>query len=221
MSNPVIQVTSELTPFLGKTVGFVKINKPSLNHNASYECAAWWEDSIIQPGVYALTLEKSYHEPKRLQLSAKLKSIVSDDYFASLWCGNPIGDKPYKAKHIGEERMIHTKYDIIDAIQSTGNSPDGDHNLFVNPFIWDALVEAIEKSMLGAYEYLNRNWSIRGQDGDGPHFMQLSAIEYAAKNIAMLARAIEQVRTQQRYIAEKFIADIRTKNVQWAIEQVR
>src|SRR5260221_14611966 len=83
-------------------IGAVKVNKPFVYHNASYECAAWWEDHQADTGVHPVYLGRSYHHPKNLTLTANIGAKVVDDYFPGLWGGVAISQEPYKAKHIGE-----------------------------------------------------------------------------------------------------------------------
>ena len=86
-TSPQILVTPELKPFLGQVIGWVKVNQTFIDHNANYECAAWWKDSEIQLGVYPMILEENHLYPRDLRLHVKYDAVVVDDYFPALWGG--------------------------------------------------------------------------------------------------------------------------------------
>lgn len=212
------QVTDELKYFLNKPVGWVKVNKKYVHHNSSYECAAWWEDSEIQSGIYPLILEQRYHHPKDLGLYAKLDAVVVDDYFPALWGGVRVSREPYQPKNVGDHRIIWDRYDIVDTIERTGNSPDADKDFCLHPFLWDAMVRSAEQTMQDFYQYLNQSWNKRASEGDDQYRSSLSAIAYAGQNVEKLARAIELIRTRQRYISENFMRDMYARNTEWVLQ---
>jgi hypothetical protein len=139
-------------------IGAVKVNKPFVWHNASYECAAWWEDSESEKGVHPVYLGRNYHYPKNLTLTAHIKAKVTDDYFPGLWGGVRISNEPYKPKHIGEDRTIRHGIEVLDAIQSTGSSPGSDLDWFIHPSWWRIFTEEAIANLREDYRRLPEFW---------------------------------------------------------------
>jgi hypothetical protein len=135
-------------------VGAVQVNKPFIYHDASYECAAWWEDREAQTGVYPVYLSRRYHHPKHLTITAHIKAKVVDDYFPGLW-----GGIPYKPKHIGEERIIRQGIEVVDAIERTGNSPGSDLDWFIHPSWWKVFTDEAEAELRENYRRLSEFWN--------------------------------------------------------------
>ena len=150
---------SKLTHESRILVGAVQVNKSFIYHDASYECAAWWEDREAQTGVHPVYLSRSYHHPKHLTLTAHIKAKVVDDYFPGLWGGVAISREPYKPKHIGEERTIYRSLDIVEAIESTGNSPGSDIDIFVDPSHWHIFAHEAEMELREAYSRFPEFWN--------------------------------------------------------------
>lgn len=140
-------------------VGAVQVNKTFIHHYASYECAAWWEDREAQLGAHPVYLSRSYHHPKHLTLTAHIKAAVVNDYFPGLWGGVAISREPYKPKHIGEERIIHHEIDIVKGIESTGNSPGGDIDVFIHPSWWKVFADEAEAELREDYRRLPEFWN--------------------------------------------------------------
>jgi len=140
-------------------VGAVQVNKPFIYHDASYECAAWWEDREAQTGTHPVYLARSYHHPKNLTLTAHIKAKVVNDYFPGLWGGVAISREPYKPKHIGEERTIYRGLDIVEAIESTGNSPGSDLDIFIHPSWWKVFTDEAEAELREDYRRLPEFWN--------------------------------------------------------------
>lgn len=139
-------------------IGAVKVNKPFVWHNASYECAAWWEDSESEKGVHPVYLGRNYHYPKNLTLTAQIKAKVVDDYFPGLWGGVRISNEAYKPKHIGEERTIRHGIEILNAIERTGNSPGNDLDWFIHPSWWKVFTDEAETELREDYRRLPEFW---------------------------------------------------------------
>lgn len=159
MTFDVSKLTGETPRENRPIIGAVKVNKPFEYHDNHYECAAWYEDHKAESGVHPIRLERSYHHPKLLNISAEIKARVVNDYFAGLWGGVPISKEPYKPKHLGEERTIHRGIDILDAIQSTGNSPGNDMDIFIHPSWWKVFADEAEAELREDYRRLPEFWN--------------------------------------------------------------
>lgn len=129
----------------GPIIGAVYVHTPFRHHKADYECAAWWEDHEAITGAHPVYIGRSYHSPELLTITAEIKAKVVNDYFPALWGGVAVSREPYKPKHIGEERIIRSSVDIVDAIQRTGNSPGspGTNHLdwFIHPSWWKVFAD--------------------------------------------------------------------------------
>jgi len=139
-------------------IGAVKVNKPFQYHNNGYECAAWYEDHQAKVGVHPVYLGRSYHYPKNLTITGQIEAEVVNDYFAGLWGGVAISKEPYKPKHIGESRIIRQGIEVVEAIERTGNSPDGDINWFIDPSWWPVFMEEAVKELREDYRRLPEFW---------------------------------------------------------------
>ena len=213
----IINSTSEIKPFINTVVGYVKINKSWINHNDSYECAAWWEDSQIQEGVYPLILKENSFSAKELYLVASLNAIVVDDYFPALWGGLPVSRQPYKPKNIGQPRNVFHRFEIVDSIEKTAYS-HSDIDVCVNPLTWQAFINAA-RSNLDYYNQLLDNYR---QDyisnGDGNYNTNLSMISHCSENINNLARSIIKMKDKLKSTEEatQYMIDLHIKNISWA-----
>lgn len=219
MNKAVINVNADLKPFLGSTVGYMKVNEPWVHHNNSYECAAWWEDSTIEKGVYALTLEKNSFAPHDLYLLGKLDAVVTDDYFPALWGGVRISNKPYQHQNVGCKRTIRHHINLVEAIEKTGNSPGNSIDICVNPFIIEAVVNAARDSLNNYQDLLTKYWSEYHIHGDGKYRASLSMVAHCAGNMEALGRAIEVMLRHYNYFTEasNFMRDNYVKNTAWAV----
>ena len=140
-------------------IGAVKVNKPFVYHDASYETAAWWEDREATVGVHPVYLTRNYHHPKNLMLKAEIQAKVVDDYFPGLWGGMPISREPYKPKHVGEPRVIHKAIEVLEAIERTGNSPGSDLDWFIHPSWWRVFTDEAEAELREDYRRLPEFWN--------------------------------------------------------------
>lgn|SRR5574337_614750 len=139
-------------------IGAVKVNKPFVFHDASYETAAWWEDRQSCEGVHPVYLGRSYLHPRNLTITAHIKAKVVDDYFPGLWGGVPISREPYKPKHIGEDRTIYQGIEVVDAIERTGWSPDSDLDWFIHPSWWKLFTDEAVTELRKAHHNFPDFW---------------------------------------------------------------
>ena len=214
---PVIKANKDLKHLINTVVGYVKINKPWVNHNNSYECAAWWEDSEIKVGVYPLVLEQSNFVPHNLQLRAKLDAIVVDDFFPALWGGVAISNKPYQAKNVGSTRTIHKVFDLVESITKTGHSPGNDIDICVNPLIWNSVIQAARDSMLEYQKLADHYMQDYYEVGDGDFDSNLSMIGHCSENMAALCKAISDIKRSQSYLTDSsdYMRNLYADNISW------
>jgi hypothetical protein len=214
---PNIKPNQSLKQLINTEIGYININKSWVNHNNTYECAAWWEDSEIKTGVYPLILEQNKFAPNNLQLRAKLDATVVDDFFPALWGGMAISNKPYKPKNVGSTRNIYKVFDLVDAITKTGHSPGNDIDFCVNPLIWEGVVSSARDSML-EYQKMSDNYM---QDyyevGDGAFDTNLSMIAHCSENMAALCKAISDIKRHQSYLTDSsdYMRNLYTNNISW------
>lgn len=218
--NAIINATSELKPYLNTHVGYVKINKPWVHHNNNYECAAWWEDSEIKPGVYNLILKESHYAPKELMLVASLDAIVVDDYFPALWGGLPISRKDYTPRNVGQHRKVNRRFEIVDSIEATGYSPTCEINIFVNPLIWQTFIDAARATMQDYSNLLAKYQEDYRNNGDGDYDTNLSMITHCTDNMSKLANAITKMKTRIKYMDEatEYMRNLHFNNTSWINE---
>lgn len=214
--NPVIKPNKNLNSVIGTAVGLIKVNKSWIHHNASYECAAWWEDSSINEGVYPLILKKNNFAPYNVYLEAKLEATVIDDYFPALWGGVSISNKPYVSQNIGSKRTISKSFDIADSVVKTGDIEGSDIDICVSPFIWEAIIEAAKDTMLDFQTRMEHYWQDYRNEGDGSFDSNISMIGYCAKNINELTNAIMEIKRHLNYInSGNSIRERYAENISW------
>lgn len=217
-NRPIITETSGLKPFIGTVVGSIQVNESWVNHNNSYECAAWWEDTEIKKGIYPLTLQKNRLAPYELYLQASISSVVVDDFFPALWAGTAISNKPYVPKNIGQLRNFNLRVDLVDAILHTGNIPGGRMDYCVNSMIIDGVINAARESLSNYRKMMNTYYSTYDREGDGKYFSNLSMIAHVSENMASLSRAIENLLRKQDSLNNdsQYMRDLYIKNTAWA-----
>jgi len=208
----VIKPNKDIKSILGTTVGYIKVNKPWINHNASYECAAWWEDTEIQPGVYDLVIKQNTFAPYELKLVAKLDAIVVDDYFPAMFGGVAI--TKYTSKGIGEKRTISKSFTILESVSKTGVSPGSDIDICINPMIWEAIIDSAKETMLDFQSSMEHYWQDYKTEGDGTFDTNLSMIGYCANNIKHLTHAIMEIKRRKEYISG-YLGDLYANNTSW------
>lgn len=218
--NTVIKANGNLKSLINTTVGYVKINKSWINHNASYECAAWWQDSKIEEGVYPLVLRENRLSPNDLYLSAELNAVVVDDFFPSLWGGVAIGNTKLVAKDIGSKRIVNHKFELIESITRTGNIPGDKIDICVNPLIWNILIDAIRTTLILYQGTYNQYLADYQEVGDGNYNINIDMMAYAAENIAALARSIVVIKRHSAYLDDEsdYMRNLWAENVSWLHE---
>jgi len=213
----IINPNKQIKTLLKTVVGYVRVNQSWINHNNNYECAAWWEDSETQEGVYELTLEQNYFVPYHLRLDAKINAVVVDDFFPSLFGGVATSQNPYVSKRVGEKRIINKSFDIIDAIEKTGQSKSSDFDFCINPLIIDAVIESAKETLNNYKDSFNNYWLLYKSDGYGEYNKNISMIQHTSKNVADLAKAIDLLLTKKNYIqnSNDYMRQVIINNVNW------
>jgi len=209
--------TDELAQFIGTCVGYIKVNKPWTQHNNNYECAAWYEDSEIVPGVYELTLEVNHLAPHDLYLKAKIDAIVTDDYFPALWGGVAISNAPYVSNRIGQRGTINYSVGLIEGISHTGNTPGNNIDFCVNPFLIEGLINSAKESMTRYKELMDDWWGKYCAGGEDKYNTNLGMVAHCTENIADCARDIDKLLTHQRYFNEatEYMLGNYSRNISW------
>jgi hypothetical protein len=205
--NAILRVTDNLKPFVGQAVGYVRVNKSYVHHNNSFETAAWWEDSEIQTGIYPLVLKESYLSPYSLNLATVFSGKVVDCHFGSR----------YDKDRIGSLREIHAKFDVVDCIVKTGNSPE-DKDFVVNPFLWEGFIESARIELEECVKGMNQWYQDYHFKGDGNYNGNLSMLGHYARNIEALTKAIDDMkRAKDKFDnATEYMAKIYSDNISWA-----
>lgn len=193
-------------------IGAVQVNKPFIFHDASYECAAWWEDREAQWGAHPVYLNRSYHHPKLLTITAHIKAKVVNDYFPGLWGGVRISNEPYVPKHIGEERTIYHGIEVVDAIERTGNSPGSDLDWFIHPSWWKVFTDEALAELKEDYRRLPEFWEawdklnpqsfhsmVRGWGFDDEFRSKVGMIAHFGSLLEKWARRIEKINWRAQY----------------------
>lgn len=110
---------ASLLPLVGRTVGWLRVNKPVVNLNRGYECAAWWQEETSALGVFPLVLREDYYSKGKFYATATLPATVTDCDFTSYFGGNAIG-KYDKARDLGRAAQIVYRLELPKMVQDTG-----------------------------------------------------------------------------------------------------
>lgn len=199
---------------MGPVIGAVRVNVPFTFHKNDYECAAWWEDHGAVTGVYPVTFEKEYHSPHDIYACGQIGALVTDDYFQSLWCGMPIGKEAYRAKHIGENRIIRQRIDLVEAIRSTGHTPDGALSWYIHRPWWDVALRYAEKKLVEAYERLPEFWE-KYRAGEDEYFSRVGMIGHFGSILTRRSREIQEIKTAIRHSQSDTFIPLHHQNTEW------
>ena len=76
-------------------IGWIVIREPRIVHKADFECAAWWEDIMIEPGKYPIYVhDMKIWKNGEIGCRSAFASIpgrIVMDYFGSMFYGVPVG----------------------------------------------------------------------------------------------------------------------------------
>lgn len=209
---------AKLSDYLDKQIGFVQINKPVVYMDKGYECAAWWQERTSVNGVFPLYLKKKDNYSKHYNVVAHIPSIITDEDFTSLWGGVPISNKPYKSNNIGSiGRDITVSAPLVDAIESTGNIPDANIDWYVNPEIYELVIQDRKETLKECYNRLPEWWNQYNNEGVGKYNSNLSMVAHGSEEMAKIARDMERVIRKQGYLTEAtdMWRELHKKNTQW------
>lgn len=201
----------KIYPLLDKQVGWVRINKPLVNHNNGYECAAWWQQETSVTGVFPLILrmgEYDYHG--RCSASAAIPAKVTDCYFGSLWGGNAIG-KYDKSKDLGRDATIYFGVSLPKLIETT-DSPRLDDKDYTP--LWEhvpAIIEYWKDRSLFWLDAANE-WRLKGDDAK-----TFGTMGTYAKWAGEFANEVEEMDRHLGYMTEKHDSwrKLHARNFDW------
>jgi len=198
-------------------IGFIRLHKPIVEHNNSYECAAWWEERTSEIGVFPVTLEKNYYD-NEFRVCASIPAKVTNDYFPALWGGAAINDKPYTPKHIGEDRIIHYTHNLVQAIVATGRLQSSDVDWYIDPDVWMDVIRFKEGVLERAYNDLSNDFWKQYKNDDQYH-SRLGMIGYLGRTLSDASKDIAEMYRQIGYLSEKsdMWRNLYIKNTSWIL----
>lgn len=175
--------------------GQVKVHVGQKRTNQSYECAAWWQITMTDTGVFDVGLQRE--EQGHYTLVAIVPATVTDADFTSHFGGLAYG-KYDKSRDVGRRVKEYLKVSAIKAIEQYGNSP-GMHELqwIFDPQYWGLVREQYEVQMKDAVQRVKERY-----DGykAGKEF-DLSMVAHYGSILETSARSIEKIDTQIGYNA--------------------
>ena len=201
---------------LNTQVGWVRINTPIVYTNKSYECAAWWQESTSDTGVFPLFLRQKDRYSVDFIVVADIPATVTDDYFPALWGGVAISNEPYKPKYIGKESKVSVSSSLMDAIQNTGVIPGRDVDWYVNPEIWKQYIQNREEELRAAYADLPKWWAEYNAEEDEYH-SRVGMVAHVAEHIVQYSREIQCLYRAVGYLeqATDMWRELHKKNTEW------
>jgi hypothetical protein len=110
---------------VGKVYGKAKVIVPQKFHDASYECAAWWQDRVSATGVFPVILSADFYNDLSYFFTIKLPATIEKENFQSLFCGNAIGGPYDMTKNAGKPcQEITVRKEISATINETSSFID-------------------------------------------------------------------------------------------------
>lgn len=203
-------MNSSLSSLIGKQIGWLRVNRPIVNRNANYECAAWWSEETSALGVYPLILCQDYHNKRQFYAVATLPATVTDCNFASLFCGNLIG-KYNKAQDVGRFATIYHRISLPALISGTGSPRLDSHDYIA---IWEHVPAVIAYYQDQARDWLkSANDALLGMYGSDDIFCSMGHYAQWAGEHAM--QACEMTRSLGDHNDNGTFARLEAKNFDW------
>ncbi len=104
-------------PKLIGVVGQIKVFEPQIRTDKSYECAAWWQTTKTDVGVYDIGLQSTNGH---YWLTALIPATVIDADFSTHFCGNRLGGYD-KSNDVGKRTVESIGVAPIEAIKQYAN----------------------------------------------------------------------------------------------------
>lgn len=207
-----------LENYIGKPVGFVRINEPIVFTYSGYECAAWWEQRTSTTGVFPLILRKKDKYSNDFIVEAMIPAVVTDDFFPALWGGVSVSNKPYVSKSIGMKCSdISATIDLIEAIKHTGNIPgESTRDWYINPEIWELVIKNREQEIVKAYTELPKWWA-QYQAGEDKFHSRVGMVGHFGEMLVRYSKEIQELYRLSGYLNEKsdMWRNLHKKNTAW------
>ena len=93
----------------------------------TFECAAWYENVLVKAGKYPVEVyDLKWMDDGRIDFSCHgvyttMHGTIVSDYFAALYCGVPVSDRPYDTtKNAGKEAEHHDYRYTYDVTEEAG-----------------------------------------------------------------------------------------------------
>lgn len=100
-----------------RKIGTITLQKKTTFHYAGYECAAWWKEIECHPQTVELFYDDRGIGSKWLIFT--FYGTRTADYFAALYCGVAVSNRPYQSREVGnaDSHSFHMyDYQLIDLL---------------------------------------------------------------------------------------------------------
>jgi hypothetical protein len=202
----------------GTVVGAYWLKTPYKHHDASFETAAWWEDTELKPGIYPLKVGvRTYGRNHPLFLYAEGIGTVVDAYFPSLLGGVAVGGSNAD-HHIGKPKTLRIGLDLGKAINNTGTSPsEKEACVWVDPKTWPAFLDYARARLNETISHFSP--ILLGKANDRPEVDQARTIKHRAEWIAEDASLLETILHRQEswnnFQDSPMMRECLHKNTEW------
>lgn len=166
----------------------IKLTEPITHHKADYECAAWWQKSVSNVGIFELELPWALCSDEPM-LSVVLPATVTEDYFGSLWCGIPIS-RYDGTQHAGRRTQFQAVFPV-DAFVS-------DPRFQITPDNLDSVCYMADTTLQCRYKFY-KTWLTREMDKNLSAPTHGSSLATAAKLLHDTLERIQEVETFRRW----------------------
>jgi hypothetical protein len=186
-------------------VGYLRVSEPVARHDASFECAAWWVDTVSATGVFEVTVVREYHS-KELRFQATLPATIVADNFQALWGGVAIGDgydtKQNAGKPARYPTVVHES--IVNGVCKSSHSDGGGNKWAILPEFWPVFETFAREELEKAIAYLPIPLDEFKHEGDGNHRKNVTQLAYAGDKISRWGRAVDEIARHVGYGTEYF-----------------
>jgi hypothetical protein len=184
------------------------------NHTQHYECAAWWEERKVTPGIYPVTFDIS---SDNMVGAFTVDATVINDYFPALFGGVSISREHYTPKHIGEHRKIKQNYDLASMVIRTGNSPySNGFDYYISPKHWNDVVKYLTNEITDRFSHISTRYNEwKSSDYDNSS-LELLSVCYGSKFVYDKSYQLYEIANHMRFYNSNYHLNLFNSNTQWA-----
>ena len=182
--------------FIGKKVGFVRVEKPYA-FRRNYETAAWYQDMLSHTGDFDLIIIRdhlaSFDCPEYLvkyYVNAVLPATVTDNYNAPLWGGVPFGKSTSEK---GQQTQCHVSALIEQAAADKFCHPRSGLSFYIDRDFLDEVIAFCEERMQEHYKGFPYWYDRYEKTPRSAHNSEISSVGHSGGEVQYWAKYLGEV----------------------------